>query len=236
MKIYIITSDSRINQVVEIHDYFLKKYWLSADLTILGYKEPKYKSDFIKFESFGTDLGVDFLNKQLYDYFSKLDESQFIFCVDDMPVTRSVDMELINYTEELLKDNDLIGRVGLTSDNVRRPHTIVSSITDKVNLIENNYNAMFKLSATWSAWNREYFLLYLSEYKNLWDWELHGSEKSIQDNFKILSFVPPPMRFSHLIKRGKINPEWYKEAYYGTVEMLYEDQQKIREIYNDEIR
>ena len=44
---------------------------------------------------------------------------------------------------------------------------------------------MFKLSATWSAWNREYFILYLNDYKNLWEWELHGSEKSIQDNFNI---------------------------------------------------
>ncbi|HIF14985.1 MAG TPA: hypothetical protein EYQ86_06595, partial [Bacteroidetes bacterium] len=41
--------------------------------------------------------------------------------------------------------------------------------------LENNYDAMFKLSATWSAWNRDYFLLYLNDYKNLWDWELRGS-------------------------------------------------------------
>ena len=79
-------------------------------------------------------------------------------------------------------------------------------------------------------------MLYLSEYKNLWDWELHGSEKSTQDNFKILSFVPPPIRFSHLIKNSNFNPDWYKEAYYGTVEMLHEDQQKIKEIYNNEIK
>ena len=138
MKIYVIASDSKIDKTIEMHEYIFQKYWSMADITVLGYTEPNYKSDFIKFESLGIDLGANALNKQLYDYFSRLNESQFIFCVDDMPVTRSVDMELINYTEELLKDNDLIGRVGLTSDNVRRPHTIVSSITDKVNLIENN--------------------------------------------------------------------------------------------------
>ena len=95
---------------------------------------------------------------------------------------------------------------------------------------------MFKLSATWSAWNREYFILYLNDYKNLWEWELHGSEKSIQDNFKILSYVPPPIRFSHLIKNGNFNPDWYKEAFYGTIEMSREDQQKVGEIYNNEIK
>ena len=236
MKIYIITSDSRVNKTIEMHEYFFKKYWPSADLTVLGYKKFKYKSDFIKFESLGEDLGSNFLNKQLYNYFSKLNESQFIFCVDDMPITRPIDIELINYTEELLKSNKIIGRVGLTSDNVRRPHVEVSNIFNKVNLIENNYNAMFKLSATWSAWNREYFILYLNDYKNLWEWELHGSEKSIQDNFKILSYVPPPIRFSHLIKNGNFNPDWYKEAFYGTIEMSREDQQKVGEIYNNEIK
>ena len=142
MKIYSITCDSRINQTIEMYEYFFKKYWPSADFTVLGYKEPEYKSDFIKFESLGTDLGVHFLNKQLHDYFLKLGESQFIFCVDDMPITRPIDMELIDYTEELLKNNKIIGRVGLTSDNVRRPHIEVSNISDKVSLIKNNNNAM----------------------------------------------------------------------------------------------
>ena len=98
--------------------------------------------------------------KQIYEYFLQLDESQFIFCSDDMPVTRPIDVELIDYTEELLKTNKIIGRVGLTSDNVRRPHTEVSRISDEVSLIDNNNDAMYKLSGTWSAWNREYFLLY----------------------------------------------------------------------------
>jgi len=236
MKIYLITSDARVNQTMETHSHFFKKYWPSADVTVLGYEPPQCDSDFIKFESLGIDMGVDFLTKQLYDYFSKIDESQFIFCVDDMPITRPIDIEFIKYTEELLKGNGVIGRIGLTSDNVRRPHILETNITDRVNLIENNYDAMFKLSATWSAWNRDYFLLYLNDYKNLWDWELRGSKKSVQDDFRILSYVPPPMRFSHLIKHGDINPEWYKEAYYGVEEMFYDDQQKIREIYNGEIK
>ena len=65
MKIYLITSDARVNQTVETHSYFLEKYWPSADVTVLGYKNPKYNLDFIKFESLGTDMGVDFLTKQL---------------------------------------------------------------------------------------------------------------------------------------------------------------------------
>ena len=97
MKICVIASDSKIDETIEMHEYIFQKYWSMADITVLGYTEPNYKSDFIKFESLGVDLGADVLNKQLYDYFSKLDESQFIFGVMDMPVLKPVDIELINF-------------------------------------------------------------------------------------------------------------------------------------------
>jgi len=233
MKIYSVTSDKQVNETVEMHDYFMKKYWPLADIIVLGYKEPEYKSDFVKFDSMGEDLGIKYQMKQIYEYFLKLDESHFIFCSDDMPVTRPIDVEVIDYTEELLKTNKIIGRVGLTSDNVRRPHTEVSRISDEVSLIENNHDAMYKLSGTWSAWNREYFLLYLKDSKDFWDWEVEGSKKSIQDDFRILSFVPPPIRISHLIKNRKFQSEWYKEAYYGTIDMFLEDQQEVKKIFKE---
>ena len=42
--------------------------------------------------------------------------------------------------------------------------------------------------------------MYLEDSKDFWDWEVEGSKKSIQDDFRIMSFVPPPIRISHLIK------------------------------------
>ena len=80
MKIYSVTSDKQVNETVEMHDYFMKKYWPLADIIVLGYKEPEYKSDFVKFDSMGEDLGIKYQMKQIYEYFLKLDESHFIFC------------------------------------------------------------------------------------------------------------------------------------------------------------
>ena len=51
MKIYNVTSDAQVNQCIEMHEYFMKKYWPSAEVIVLGYKKPIYKSDFVKFDS-----------------------------------------------------------------------------------------------------------------------------------------------------------------------------------------
>ena len=237
MKIYIITH--REDETMEMYDYFLKKYWQTADMIVLGYKEPTYKSDFIKFISLGEDLGPNFLNKQLYDYFLELNESQFIFGSDDMPMLRQVNIELINYSEELLKSNDTVGRIGLTADNSTRSHIVVSNISNSINLIENVNNEVdsYKLSGTWSAWNIEYFLLYLMDYDKLWEWEINGSIKSKDDIFRILGYIQPPFIHSHLIKRKKIIANWYEGCVNEGVgilpiEMSYEDKQKIKDIYN----
>ena len=232
MKIYSVTSDVQVNQCIEMHEYFMKKYWPSAEVIVLGYKKPIYKSDFVKFDSMGTDLGIEKQMQQIYHYFLNLNENQFIFCSDDMPVTRPINLDVINYTEELLSQNKKIGRVGLTSDNVRRPHGVVAKLSDEIALIENFPNAMYKLSGTWSAWNRDYFLMYLEDSKDFWDWEVEGSKKSIQDDFRIMSFVPPPIRISHLIKNRKFHLEWYKEAYYGDIDMYVDDQTMVKKIFN----
>lgn len=84
MKTYIITCDSRVDQTISLYEYFASKYWPNANITVLGYKNPTYKSNIIKFVSLGKDLGPNFLNEQLFNYFSSTKESNFIFNVDDI--------------------------------------------------------------------------------------------------------------------------------------------------------
>jgi hypothetical protein len=220
-----------------MYDYFLKKYWSTGQFIILGYEKPNYKSDLIEFVSLGEDLGPNKLNEQLYNYFLKLGESQFIFTVDDMPILKPVDVDLINYTEDLLKANANIGRVGISEDNSSRSHRVIDKLDtpDNVILLENMSVAdtcNYKLSATWSAWNLEYFLLYLNKYENLWDWEYNGSIQSNKDDFKVMGFKPSPLLHSHLIKSSKWIKTWNKGcSHYYDFDMKSEDQLKVRSIY-----
>jgi len=235
MKTYIITCDRQVNNSMKVYDYFFKKYWPSGKFIMLGYEQPKQKSDLIKFVSLGKDLGANKLNQQLYEYFLNLKDSQFIFTADDQPILKQVNVDLINYTEELLKNNNIIGRVGISEDNSSRPHKVISNISEDIILIENTNTtnvSTYKLSGTWSAWNREYFLLYMNRYENLWDWESKGSIESNKDDFKVMGYKPAPLLHSHLRRGGELHPNWNIGcSHYYKYDMKLEDQLKIRSIY-----
>ena len=92
-----ISCDKLINQTVEMIDVFIKKYWETSDVTVLGYKEPTYKSDFVKFESLGVDTGVSEVCQQLHDFFSNKEDKHFMLSVSDMPIVDYVDTELVDF-------------------------------------------------------------------------------------------------------------------------------------------
>ena len=94
MKLYILSFDRLINETIDMVDYFFSKYWSSVDVTVLGYKEPKSVSDFVKFESLGEDLGTDVVCQQLYDFFSKRDDEHFMLGQPDQPLVTEVDTVL----------------------------------------------------------------------------------------------------------------------------------------------
>tara|TARA_R100001377_G_C3174023_1_gene104133 strand:+ start:273 stop:1025 length:753 start_codon:yes stop_codon:yes gene_type:complete len=249
MKMYIITCDKLINQTMEMIEYVQEKYWPSGDITVLGYKSPTYKSDTIKFNSLGIDSGPNVVCKQLHDYFSKLEDNHFIFCVDDMPLISSIDDNMIKYVVSLMKLNSNVGRFGLTLDNMQRSHTVIGR-TENFNVIETVVNQVnttvgfgidaalsYKLSSTYSIWNRDYFLLYLNKFNNLWQWESQGSELSGQtDTWKILSTSIKIIDHAHIFKQGRVKSNWKDSAYNRItntdIKMSDEDQTKIKEIYN----
>ena len=59
-----------------------------------------------------------------------------------------------------------------------RPHGVVAKLSDEIASYRKFSNGpMYKLSGTWSEWNRDYFLMYLEDSKDFWDWEVEGSKK-----------------------------------------------------------
>lgn len=231
MKLYILSFDRVINESVEMVDYFFKKYWPSVDVTILGYKTPDYKSDFVKFESLGIDTGVSEVCQQLYDFFSIKDDEYFMLGMPDQPLVGYVDTELVEFLQNLVILNDDVGRCSLTLCNSTRPHNVISS-EDGVTVIENIEGAEYKLSAVYSIWNKKYFLKYLKESTDLWDWEVNASAKSVNDGWRIVGSVPSPIDYTHLFKRNELRSDWYYSTEPGSSNVLSEDEQlKLKSIF-----
>jgi len=211
MKTYICTCDKLVNETIKMVDYFFPKYWPECDLTVLGYKQPKYQSSFAKFDSLGKDIGTDVVCQQLYDYFNKIEDEHFIIGVDDQPLVSRVDQEMINYLEEVFKMNSDIGRCSITLSNAKRSNSTIDVVNINnrdVRIFENHEGVPYKLSIVYSIFNKEYFLKYLPTCTNLWDWEVNASQRSINDGWRIIGTEPSALDYTHLLKHGGLRSDW----------------------------
>tara|TARA_R100000030_G_C3244066_1_gene121335 strand:+ start:697 stop:1401 length:705 start_codon:yes stop_codon:yes gene_type:complete len=231
MKLYILSFDRLINETMEMVEFFFGKYWSNVDVTVLGYKMPDYKSDFVKFESLGKDVGVGAVCQQLHDFFSKVNDEHFMLGQPDQPLVEDVDTSLVDFLQNVMTLNDDVGRCSLTLCNSTRPHNVID-VVDGIKVIENIEGAEYKLSAVYSIWNKKYFLKYLEESKDLWDWEVNASAKSINDGWRIVGSVPSPIDYTHLFKRNELRSDWYYSTEPGSSNVLSdEEQDKLKEIF-----
>jgi len=231
MKLYILSFDRLINETMEMVEFFFGKYWSNVDVTVLGYKIPDYKSDFVKFESLGKDVGVGAVCQQLHDFFSKVNDEHFMLGQPDQPLVEDVDTSLVDFLQNVMTLNDDVGRCSLTLCNSTRPHNVID-VVDGIKVIENIEGAEYKLSAVYSIWNKKYFLKYLEESKDLWDWEVNASAKSINDGWRIVGSVPSPIDYTHLFKRNELRSDWYYSTEPGSSNVLSdEEQDKLKEIF-----
>jgi hypothetical protein len=229
MTVYILTYDKLVIETLKITESLYKQFWHEANIIVLGYETPNWKSDTIKFMSLGKDLGTDVVCSQLHDFFNSIEDDYFILEVDDKPIVNSVDNTVIEYLEELIKINNNIGRIGLTNDNWTR--TIETSSIVKINkkdytLFENSPSAEYRLSSTMSMWNKEFFLKYLKSYDNLWQWECSNTN----DSYRIMGLFPAPVDFTHIYKKGRLRSDWYKSPHTG-MNHTEDNKQLIRDIY-----
>ena len=230
IKNYILTSDRLVDKTMEMIEYFYKKYSINLDVIVLGYKYPSYKSDFIKFESLGIDKGPNSVCQQLFNHLSKKNDEYFIFEVDDKPIIKKIDNDIINRLMILLEQDKKIGRIGLTLDNYYRSNKIFKQ-ENNITFYINDSNERHKMSATNSIWRKDYFLKYLKNYNNLWEWEVDSYNETINDNYKIIGTIPAVTDFIHLFQRGLLKNDWHTSPHTNNKLDNY-DFQKIKNIYN----
>jgi hypothetical protein len=70
------------------------------------------------------------------------------------------------------------------------------------------------------------------ESENLWDWEINGSKKSINDGWRIIGTEPAPLDYTHLYKGGGLRADWNYSTEGIKPKFLTEEEQNIlKQIY-----
>ena len=140
---------------------------------------------------------------------------------------------------QVFKLNDDIGRCGLTWDNSRRSNSTIEKFElgdEEIRLFQNDEGTEYKLSIVYSMWNRKYFLKYLNDYTNIWDWEVNASYRAIDDGWKVIGTEPAPLDFTHLFKHGGLRQDWnYRHSTNQSSQHIYltqEEQNFLKGIYN----
>ena len=115
LNIYISTSD-KYHHCLQPFAYLFNKFWLSDKrVTFLGYKEPQVKlpSNF-DFISLGEQKGPSYYSEDLRIFFESLNDSHFIYTMEDQFILDYVNFDVIDKLSEYL-DGDKVGRACLTN-------------------------------------------------------------------------------------------------------------------------
>jgi len=187
LNIYISTANQYIH-LVQPFSYLFNKFWSSdIKVIILGYDYPKFKLlNNFEFISMGKqEGGVKSWSTDLKKFFSSINDEYFIYTVEDHFIVDYVNMKVLNHLL-LYTKKDMVGRIGLTTDNKNRSFDIIERLDD-YDIIENWQNTEYRLSLLWCIWNKNYFLKYLEDNYSPHDYEIIGSQRALNDGWKIIS-------------------------------------------------
>ena len=84
----------------------------------------------------GEDRGVEYWATDLRNYFKSIDDTHFIYGMDDHWIPREVDNRIVNILSEYVKD-EKVGRINLTDDTKDRPYSHFD-MNDGLLVIESN--------------------------------------------------------------------------------------------------
>ena len=229
IKIIIPTCNQYLG-IVRALIYTLNKFWPNhGEIIILGYDSPNFELDNkTSFVSMGKQLGPKEWSNDLIKFFNQFKDEFFINMIDYTLMTRKADEHQIKYLFELIKKDDLIGKIflhgSLTSFN--KYETLKN---DKYDLILINQNCEYRSSIQSAIWRTSYFLQMLKPNLSPWEFELQHIKN---DGVKIISTkTNHPTMYSHLYRVGgkfQVN-DWYKSVFEPT-QLPDEDIKLIKEM------
>lgn len=185
MKIFVLTHNPHLH-LIKGFSYLFNKFWTrEQEVTLLCYEHPIFKlPDNFKVISIGENDSPRYWSSDLNNFFSSIDDKFIQWTNIDSWLAAPVDFEIYDNIISLLTDD--VGRFGLTTDIKKTGKNNTLTKYKTYSIIERKQDENFRISGTWSIWNREYLLNFLIEGRNPWNFEFSGSEEAKNDGYKIL--------------------------------------------------
>lgn len=190
--IYLAACDNYLN-ALKATQYLFGQFWPDAKVVVLGYKQPEFElKDNWSFVSMGKDPGQDKWSNGLIEYFNSIDDTHFIFNVEDCPPIKPVRVDVLKKLLPYM-DNPNIAKITLTEDLINRQHYFYDSV-EGLEIIKTSDSADYRLSTQYAIWRKDYFLKYLRPNMNAWQFEIDGSKRAMNDGYDIIGTNGHPER------------------------------------------
>lgn len=176
----IITTSDNYHHCLPVFFKCWERNW-NVPIELVGYKKPENLPEYVTFVSLGEQRGPKFFSDDLAAYFRTQDQ-WFIWMMEDTFIKR-VDFFELNHMKELMRPD--VGRIGLTTDILKREHTIYGVGDHSIAFAHRN--TKYRLSTQPSIWNRDFLLQYMTPGLSPWDfetqptmdgWKIYGPTKN----------------------------------------------------------
>jgi len=205
MRIIIPTCDNYL-KLIEANKYTMDKFGgKDLDVTVLGFKEPKFDMGSWKFVSLGADTGPKSYSNDIYKFFKDFKDEYFIYGNDDCVIVDEMNVDLIDEYKNLMDENPDVVKIIMSPAAKRN----FKGGWFGNNLVESKQDADYRLSLHYSMWRTSYFMKYFQQGLSPWQWEMRDIAKN--DGKIILGTIDKHvMDLGHLYRiGGKLRPTWY---------------------------
>jgi hypothetical protein len=198
LNIYISTSN-KYHYCLQPFAFLFNKFWSDkVNVTFLGYKYPEFDlpSNF-SFTSLGNQNGPEYYSSDLRRFFESIDDTQFIYTMEDQFILDHVNVNLIEKLTDYVVTREKVGRACLTnsiyqtvhnhSAHAGKIHQLYDTTQDpRYVIVELTPNSTWRITCEWSIWDKAYMIKYLQGDMTPWGFEKQSFSEAKNDGYDII--------------------------------------------------
>lgn len=182
--------------------HLFNKYWGREEVVLLHYPDIPFElpNNFIKHQVYYKDFPKERWADGLIKYLETIEDKSVIILLEDYWLTRKVNKAAISILNTLIKNNEDIIRIDLTTDRLYAGGMRDVGYIEWMDLIEAP-NSPYQMSLQAGIWNREYFLEVVKQLepnqRSGWDVELIGNGILAETDYRVFGTRQAPVRYEN---------------------------------------
>jgi len=206
-RVFVTTNDRHL-WILPAFVHLFNKYWSSLQpVVVAGYSRPDFDlpPNFEFHQIAPQNYPVERWSNGVMEFLRSVDDELFIWLLEDMLLTRTVDVRAVSSLADYMGQHREVIRVDLTTDRLYSGGSPGQcqeyEYYGSLDLVWSEPHSPYHLSLQAAIWRREYLLHYMIEGETPWELEMAGTERlSCTPDMVVLGTRQFPVRYSLALK------------------------------------